>query len=144
MAAIKSSASKLLLKEKSAIDHMMVGVAFISPLTALPQVYEIFVNQQASGVSLVSWIMYLCLGLISLSYGLVHKLRPIIITQLLWSIMDILIIVGIVMYGSGRKPRISYDTLLILNNTGKLLTVVSLILVIPASYFYFKAYIQKS
>ncbi|MCC7289296.1 hypothetical protein IT414_02830 [bacterium] len=143
MVAKQRKARSLLIREKRAIDHMMVGVSFISPLTALPQVYEIFVNQRASGVSLVSWCLYLTLGVVSLLYGLVHKLRPIITTQLLWSIMDILIIVGIIMYGSGKKISLGYDQLLLVNNTGKAMAALSLILLLPAAYYGYRAYMPQ-
>jgi len=118
----KQSLSK---REERAVDKMMGSIAFISPLSATPQIITIFGKQQAAGVSLASWVMYLLIGLVTLAYGSFHKLRPIIISQALWSVVDILIIIGIVMYGSGRALHADYETLLLLNNLGKSLTVLS-------------------
>lgn len=124
--------------EQRAVDKMMNSVAFISPLSATPQIFTIFGKQQASGVSLASWIMYLLIGLITLAYGSFHKLRPIIISQSLWTIIDIVIIVGVIMYGSGRSISVNYDTLLLLNMFGKSLAVMSFIFGGLALYYWQK------
>ncbi len=116
----------------------MNSVAFISPLSATPQIFTIFGKQQASGVSLASWIMYLLIGLITLAYGSFHKLRPIIISQSLWTIIDIVIIVGVIMYGSGKSISVNYDTLLLLNMFGKSLAVLSFVFGGLALYYWKK------
>lgn len=124
--------------EQRAVDKMMNSVAFISPLSATPQIFTIFGKQQATGVSLVSWILYLLIGLITLAYGSFHKLRPIIISQSLWAIIDVIIIVGVVMYGSGKSIAINYDTMLALNMFGKSLIVLSFLFGGAALYYWQK------
>ncbi len=100
-------------------------VSVVGPVSASPQVVEIFSKQSAQGVSLLSWVMYLMLGVVSLSYGLFHKLKPIIVSQVLWTIMDIVVIVGILMYSRGVVPNLSFDALVVLNNLGKVLIIMS-------------------
>lgn len=111
--------------EQQAVDKLMASVAFISPASATPQLVTIFGEQEVAGISIVSTVLYLVIALIVLAYGYFHKLRPIIISQSLWSAINFLIIVGVVMYGSGRSFAINYDALLFLNNFGKTLVVIS-------------------
>lgn len=108
-----------------AVDKMMGSAAFVAPLSSAPQLVTIFGKQEAAGISAASWTMYLIVALITLAYGTFHNLRPIIISQSLWVVIDILIIVGVLMYGSGSTFAVTYDTLLILNNIGKALVVIS-------------------
>lgn len=80
------------------IDRLMSGAAVIHPLTALPQVYSIYSTQNVEGVSLLTWLGFMTLGIIFLAYGLVHKIKPFIITQALWFIIDFLVVIGVVLY----------------------------------------------
>ncbi|MBP9738517.1 hypothetical protein KBD20_02420 [Candidatus Saccharibacteria bacterium] len=124
--------------EKQTVDKMMGSVAFISPLSATPQIITIFGKQEAAGVSLISWSMYLVIGLITLAYGFFHKLRPIIISQTLWTIMNILIVIGVIMYGSGKSVSVNYNTLLAINTFGKTMMVLSFCFGIATLYFWYK------
>ena len=77
----------------------MSAAAIIHPLTAVPQVYTIFSTQDASGVSLWTWFGFMLLGLIFLAYGIVHNIKPFIVTQVLWFVVDFVIVIGILLYG---------------------------------------------
>ena len=85
-------------KEVKTIDHLMSVAAIIHPMTAIPQVYQIYSTQDVSGVSLWTWLGFMTLGLIFLAYGLVHKIKPFIVTQVLWFIVDFLVVIGILLY----------------------------------------------
>lgn len=135
---VKKQKKSLRKREQLAVDQMMGAFAFISPLSATPQIFTIFGKQEASGVSIVSWTLYLLIGLITLAYGYFHKLRPIIISQSLWTIIDILIIVGILMYGSGKTFHTSYDTLLAFNGLGRSLVLLSFGFGIACLYSWYK------
>lgn len=80
------------------IDSLMGIAAVIHPLTATPQVYAIYSTQDVSGVSLWTWLGFILLGFIFLAYGIVHNLRPIILTQVLWFAVDFAIVIGILLY----------------------------------------------
>lgn len=121
----KNTRASLVAMEGRIVDRMMGMVSVVGPVSASPQVVEIFSKQSAQGVSLLSWVMYLMLGVVSLSYGLFHKLKPIIVSQVLWTIMDIVVIVGILMYSRGVVPNLSFDALVVLNNLGKVLIIMS-------------------
>lgn len=76
----------------------MSAAAIIHPLTALPQVYKIYATKVVVGISLCTWLGFMVLGSIFLAYGLVHRIKPLIVTQVLWFIVDTLIVMGILMY----------------------------------------------
>lgn len=76
----------------------MSVAAVLFPLMALPQVYEIYSKHNVAGVSLLSWVAFMALGLIFLAYGILHKIKPFIVTQILWFIIDFLMVGGILLY----------------------------------------------
>lgn len=80
------------------IDSCMGVAAVIHPLTATPQVYAIYTTHDVSGVSLWTWLGFMLLGLVFLAYGIIHDLKPILITQTLWFVVDILVVIGILLY----------------------------------------------
>ena len=85
-------------QETTVIDRLMTVAAVIHPLTAVPQVYKIYTTQNVSGVSLYTWLGFMCLGLIFLAYGILHKIKPFILTQILWFIVDFLVVAGVLLY----------------------------------------------
>jgi len=68
-------------------------------LMTVPQITKIWVYQSAAGVSLISWIAYLITAFFWLFYGIVHKSKPIIITYTIWILLQLMIVIGIVLYG---------------------------------------------
>jgi uncharacterized protein with PQ loop repeat len=82
------------------VDRLTYVAAILEPLITLPQVYQIFHQRTAAGVSLTSWIGYEALTLVWLWYGIVHKERVIIVYQGLFALFQIAIIVGGIMYGA--------------------------------------------
>jgi MtN3 and saliva related transmembrane protein len=76
----------------------MSVAAVIHPLTATPQVIKIYQTQSAEGVSLMTWVLFMALGVVFLAYGIVHRIKPFIVTQVLWFIIDLLIVIGIFLY----------------------------------------------
>ena len=86
-------------KLRGFMDTIIYAVAILGPLIAIPQVLKIWSLKEASGVSLVTWVGYLAGGFFWLTYGILHKEKPIIITNALWIFVQVFIIVGIIMYG---------------------------------------------
>jgi len=71
-------------------------MAIIEPLMTLPQVYEVWINRQAEGVSLLTWSFYVIAATIWLLYGLKIKDRPIILASILWVIVESTIVIGLI------------------------------------------------
>jgi len=80
-------------------DEFMWLVAIIVPLMAIPQIYKIWVFRSAQDVSLISWTAFMLSGCAWLVYSIIHKDKPLIINSLLWVIFDLLVIIGILLYG---------------------------------------------
>lgn len=69
--------------------------AFLYPLSGIPQVIEVY-NGQVDGVSLLSWLSFIAFSALFLSYGLIHKITPMIITNTLWLGVDGLVVIGMI------------------------------------------------
>lgn len=80
------------------IDFLMTLASVIHPLTAIPQVYSIYATHDVSGVSLWTWLGFMVLGLVFLTYSIVHKIKPLILNQILWFIVDFLVVAGVIIY----------------------------------------------
>src|ERR1700742_4764492 len=85
--------------EMRSIDRAMMFVSIINPLVAIPQAVVIYVNQDATNVSLATWLSFMLVGIILTFYSVAHRIKPMIINQILWFIVDFAIIAGILIYG---------------------------------------------
>jgi uncharacterized protein with PQ loop repeat len=81
------------------IDKLVYIVIATGLIMTIPQVFKIWVDKNASGVSIVSWSAYLVISFFWLAYGFVHKEKPIIISNILWILMYFFIILGVWLYG---------------------------------------------
>jgi len=81
---------------KSFFDDIITAAAIIYPMTGLPQVIEVF-SGNTVGVSLLSWIGFTLFSALFLVYGIMNKLRPIIITDSLWLVVNSLVVIGILL-----------------------------------------------
>lgn len=80
-------------KRRTFFDKLTSVAAFIYPLSGLPQ--AILVSRGSTeGVSLLSWMAFAGFSILFLVYGLMHKIKPIIITNVLWLFIDAFIICG--------------------------------------------------
>lgn len=122
--------------EKKVLDRTIYIASFAGPMTALPQIYQIFSTQSATGVSIWSWIMGFGFSCIWITYALFYKIKPILIAQSLWLMIDSIIIVGIMMYNQSVRITLPYDQLLILNHIGKFATIVGIIAGLAAIWVY--------
>lgn len=82
-----------------AIDKAVYVVAVMGPILTLPQLSKIWIEKNAAGLSLISWSSYLCFAFIWLTYGIVHRVKPIIFANAIWILLEIFIVTGIVLYG---------------------------------------------
>lgn len=80
------------------LDKITFIAGIVGPLTVIPQIYEIFSTHQASGVSTTSWILISVVTLPWIFYGIAHKDKTIIASFILWEIVDILVVIGTIIY----------------------------------------------
>lgn len=80
------------------VDRLMSIASVFHPLFAVPQIYSIYSTQNAAGVSLWTWFGFLIMGIVFLLYGLAHKIKPFIVMQTLWLAVNLLVVIGIILY----------------------------------------------
>jgi hypothetical protein len=76
-------------------DKFIVIAAFVYPLSGVPQVMQV-AQGNADGVSAWSWGGFMIFSGLFLAYGIVHKIKPMVITNALWLTIDALIVLGLV------------------------------------------------
>jgi len=84
---------------KRSVDMLAYIVSILSLLFTVDQVRIIWIEQNAAGVSFLSWTFYTISALVWFFYGIIHRDRVLIITNFLWVMFSFFIVVGIVMYG---------------------------------------------
>lgn len=84
-------------KKITAFDTVVIAASFLYPLSSIPQVIQIF-HGSTEGVSLYSWGSFAVFATIFLTYGLKHRITPMIVTNSIWIIMDSLVIIGVLVY----------------------------------------------
>lgn len=66
-----------------AIDKFIYIIALFGPIMTLPQIINVWKNQDVSSLSIRTWWAYLVSPSFRLIYGLLHKEKPLIISQTL-------------------------------------------------------------
>jgi len=87
---------KVLVRGKKISVDKLVYIALINPIMAIPQLYLILRNETA-GVSLITWVTFLIVAVVWLFYGLKHRIKPIILVQSAWIIIDSAIVTGLLL-----------------------------------------------
>jgi uncharacterized protein with PQ loop repeat len=83
------------------LDKLTFIVGVVGPFTVLPQIYSIFTTKSATGVSLVTWVLIFIVTFPWILYGIAHKEKNIIVSFILWEIVNLGVIIGVLLYGKG-------------------------------------------
>lgn len=86
-------------KWKRFLDKFVYVVGFFGPLLTVPQIYKIWIEGNASGVSLTTWSGFLAYAIFWLIYGIVHKEKPLIFAYILWVTTQTIVVIGILIHG---------------------------------------------
>lgn len=82
------------------VMQRLLGSLSIFTLTlTLPQIYTIWVNHQAAGVSIVSWGAYWIAALVWFWYGLQKRDPNVYLPCVGWLILDGAVVAGALVYG---------------------------------------------
>jgi uncharacterized protein with PQ loop repeat len=81
------------------LDKLTFIVGVIGPFTVLPQIYSIFSSRSAAGVSLMTWLLIFIVTFPWILYGLAHKDRSIIVSFILWEVVNLTVVIGVLLYG---------------------------------------------
>lgn len=88
-----------LKKEQKHIDGLMWLVGIASPISGIPQVLIIYMNQSSMNLSFLSWFIWTLMAFVYLLYGIVHRIKPLIFTNVAWLLVYFLVLAGILIYG---------------------------------------------
>ncbi len=83
----------------SALDKVVTVLSYVYPLAGLPQIIQIYSTKTAQGVSLFTWVLFFLVTQVLLVYSVVHKDKRLATMWSLWSIVYLVVVVGIVLYG---------------------------------------------
>lgn len=83
---------------KKRVERFALIAGIIQPAITLPQIITIYSNQSANDVSLLTWLGYLFFGITFLVYGVVFNLKPIWVGQIIWVLMELIMVIGILLY----------------------------------------------
>lgn len=81
------------------LDKLTFVVGIIGPFTVLPQSYAIYSTHSAHGVSLATWSLIFIVTFPWVLYGIAHKDRSIIVSFILWEVMNLSVVIGVLLYG---------------------------------------------
>jgi len=79
-------------------DKLVIVMGIANLFATLPQVLVIWTGKDASGVSSYSWGYYALFSIVFLSYGILHKEKPIIASYTGSVILFSAIFVGSLLY----------------------------------------------
>lgn len=85
-------------KLKRVVDYLVYFASIAIPIFTLPQIYKIFSELNAQGVSPVSWGAYGASNLIWLFYGIVHKETPLILVNAIMMTLNFIVMLGAIIY----------------------------------------------
>ena len=77
------------------VDKGIYVIAALGPLSAFDQVWQVWAIGNTNGVSLLMWLSWIPGAIFWLIYGLLHRDKPIILTQSLWLVMQLAIVSGL-------------------------------------------------
>lgn len=85
-------------KKQIPFEYVIYFFSFATPLFELPQAYLIYAHHAAQNVSIWSWGFFVIDNIVWIIYALKMKMKPLLITSILYLIIEISIVVGIFMY----------------------------------------------
>ena len=92
--------SKALQKtlKKGPLELLIYFFTVATPLFELPQAYTIYVNHNAHNVSFYTWGFFLIDNVVWLIYGVKRKMAPLVVTSILYFIIELSVVIGILKY----------------------------------------------
>jgi uncharacterized protein with PQ loop repeat len=73
----------------------LLGVAAI-----IPQIVKIWIQRETEGVAITTWVGFLISTIFWLAYGIIHKQKPIILTNTIALLAHSSIILGLFLFKS--------------------------------------------
>ena len=81
------------------LRRLLGAMSVFTMLMTIPQVWTIWIGQQAAGVSIFTWSAYLVSAILWLWFGIQKNDKNIYLPCIGWILLDTAVIVGVVIYG---------------------------------------------
>jgi uncharacterized protein with PQ loop repeat len=85
-------------QQRTAIDNFIYIFAFSTPFFEIPQLVSIITARNAENVSLITWSYLAVSSLAWLIYGINKKMKPLIVSYVLYVIVEFSITISILLY----------------------------------------------
>ncbi|MCJ7826277.1 SemiSWEET family transporter [Patescibacteria group bacterium] len=89
--------SRLRFDLKAVMDKLVYATALFGVCANIPQLTKIWVDKTVAGVSIITWFGFLLGSLFWLCYGIVHREKPIIVTNGLYVAVQFFIVLGLLL-----------------------------------------------
>jgi uncharacterized protein with PQ loop repeat len=90
---------RTLKEDGGPLRRALGAMSVITMLMTIPQVWTIWANHQAAGVSPLSWGAYLASALLWLWHGIAQRDPNIYLACIGWIMLDAAVLAGTVVYG---------------------------------------------
>lgn len=94
----RRSAGKRLGKWTKFLDDIVYVGAIFGPIATVPQLLKIWSEKTTAGVSVWTWAGYAAGAVVWLAYGYAHREKPIILSNVLFLVISVLIVIGVLVY----------------------------------------------
>jgi uncharacterized protein with PQ loop repeat len=84
--------------KKDWLDYVLYVFMIATPLFELPQAWDIYSTHSAQDVSITTWGFFWFVNIAWIIYALRNKLRILVVTYLLYAVIEMAIVVGIILY----------------------------------------------
>lgn len=89
---------KHIKQPRDIFDYLVYFFTFATPLLEIPQAIEIYTHRSAQDVSWLTWGFFCIDNLVWIAYAARKKLIPVLLTSILYEIIEVLILIGIFLY----------------------------------------------
>jgi uncharacterized protein with PQ loop repeat len=80
------------------LEKVLRGLSVFTMFMTVPQVFTIWFERNAGGVSLVSWVSYLLAACLWFVYGLRKDDKTIYLACVGWVLLDLAVVIGVIIY----------------------------------------------
>ena len=81
------------------LRRFLGGMSIFTLVMTVPQVWTIWINQQAAGVSILSWGAYFLSAVLWFWFGLKQRDKNIYLPCIGWMVLNGAVVLGAVVYG---------------------------------------------
>jgi len=86
-------------QSEAMLRRFLGGMSIFTLLMTVPQVWTIWINQQAAGVSILSWGAYLLSAVLWFWFGLKQGDKNIYLPCIGWMVLNGAVVAGAIVYG---------------------------------------------